>query len=310
MVGRRPADVPCVIEVALNGTTQPDRNPNVPLDPADIVTDALRCLDAGASIVHAHNGVMRLPADEAAELYLEAFAPILAARPDALVYPTIGSGADMAARLAHIEILAGAVPLRIGILDPGTMILGWSDPSGLPDPASYVYVNTYADMEVAIEQCARLRLGPSLAIYEPGFLRNVLAYWRCGHLPRGAMVKLYFGGPSGYFARGEGVTFGLPPTETALDAYLELLALERCDLPWSAAVMGGDLARTPLARAVVERGGHLHVGLEDHHGDRTPTNLELVEEVVALCGEVGRPVATCAEAVEILDLPAPPARAG
>jgi 3-keto-5-aminohexanoate cleavage enzyme len=303
--GTDPSATPCVVEVALNGTTRPERNPHVPLDPADIVADALACIEAGASIVHAHNGVARLPADEAAALYLEAFEPILAARPDALVYPTIGSGADMAGKLAHIERIAARIPLRIGILDPGTMILGWADATGLPDPASFVYVNTYADMEVAIEQCARLRLGPSLAIYEPGFLRNVLAYWRTGHLPRGAMVKLYFGGPSGYFARGEGVTFGLPPTETALDAYLEMLALERCDLPWSAAVMGGDLVRTPLARAVVERGGHLHVGLEDHHGDRTPTNVELVAEVVALCEEVGRPVATCGEAAAVLDLPAP-----
>jgi uncharacterized protein (DUF849 family) len=294
---------PCIIEVAVNGTTRPERNPNVPLAPADIVADSLRCLDAGAGIIHLHNGVMRLPSHEAAALYLEAIGPILAARPGALLYPTIGSGADMAEKLGHFEELVRHVPLRIGIFDPGSMIMGWADATGLPDPASFVYVNTYADMEVAIEQCQRLHLGPSLAVYEPGFLRNVLAYWRHGHLPRGAMVKFYFGGPSGYWARGEGVTFGLPPTEKALDAYLELLDLDGCDLPWSVAVMGGDLIRTPVARLAVERGGHLHLGLEDHHGDRTPTNLELLTEAVDLCADVGRAVATCAQAAEVLDLP-------
>jgi uncharacterized protein (DUF849 family) len=35
----------------------------------------------------------------------------------------------------------------------------------------------------------------------------------------------------------------------------------------------------------------------------TPRNLELVEEAVALAKEVGRPVATPAQAVEILGLP-------
>jgi uncharacterized protein (DUF849 family) len=60
-----------------------------------------------------------------------------------------------------------------------------------------------------------------------------------------------------------------------------------------------------VARAALERGAHLHVGLEDFAGDRTPTNVELVREAVALCADVGRPVATCAEAAAILDLPRP-----
>jgi hypothetical protein len=42
----------------------------------------------------------------------------------------------------------------------------------------------------------------------------------------------------------KGVTFKLPPTVKALDAYLEL---ENCDLPWFSAVVGGDLIDTPNA---------------------------------------------------------------
>jgi uncharacterized protein (DUF849 family) len=53
----------------------------------------------------------------------------------------------------------------------------------------------------------------------------------------------------------------------------------------------------------VERGGHLHVGLEEHSGDRTPTNVDLVREAVALAEDCGRRVATSAEAAELLDLP-------
>ena len=43
---------------------------------------------------------------------------------------------------------------------------------------------------------------------------------------------------------------------------------------------------------------------EDYAGLRAPSNLQLVEEAVALCAEVGRPVASPAEAAKLLDLPA------
>jgi hypothetical protein len=106
-------------------------------------------------------------------------------------------------------------------------------------------------------------------------------------------VKLYFGGDHDYFGR-PGPTFGLPPTRAGLEAYLAML--EGSGLPWSVAVLGGDLLATEIAALALERGGHLHVGIEDYAGTRTPTNEELVREAAALAARVGRPVATCDEA--------------
>src|SRR5918995_1757992 len=137
---------------------------------------------------------------------------------------------------------------------------------------------------------------PSVAIFEPGFLRCVLAWWRAGRLPAGAMVKFYFGGDDGFLSG-----FGLRPTPTALDAYLELL--DGCDVPWAVAVLGGDVLESGIARVAIERGGHLRVGLEDHAGPRQPSNEELVREAVALAEDVGRPVATPDEAAKLLGLP-------
>ena len=116
-----------------------------------------------------------------------------------------------------------------------------------------------------------------MAIFEPGWLRTALTWHHAGRLPKGAMVKLYFGGDFGYLTSGGqhgGATFGLPPTVAALDAYCELL--DGCELPWSVAVIGGDLIASPIARLALERGAHLHVGLEDYAGERQPTNVELV----------------------------------
>ena len=98
-----------------------------------------------------------------------------------------------------------------------------------------------------------------------------------------------------------GAPFGLPPTATAFAAYLEVLG--DCDVPWAVSLVGGDIVASEVARLALERGGHLHLGIEFYGGPRTPTNVELIGEAVALCKEVGRPVATPDEAAAILRLP-------
>jgi uncharacterized protein (DUF849 family) len=292
--------LPVILEAAINGETSPERNPHVPRKPAEIVTDALRCLDAGASLLHAHADDIRAIGREAADLYLAAWRKVLAARPDTLWYPTLTTSRDPAHALRHVEILAREIGLRIAAVDPGSTNIGGPDADGLP--VGVVYANAYPEIRAGFETCARLRLGPSLAIYEPGFLRTALAFYRAGRLPEGAMVKLYFGGDYGLFALRKGVSFGLPPTRHALLAYLDML--EGCDLPWSVSVWGGDLLDTEIAREALERGGHLHVGLEEHFDpERKPTNEELVREAAELVARVGRPLATPAQAAALLGLP-------
>ncbi len=251
-------------------------------------------------MIHAHTDDIMKTGREAAESYLAAWRPILTERPDTLWYPTLAGGTDMAESIMHIDLLADEIGLRLGLCDPGSTNIGGPDHEGLP--IGIVYSNSYEDTRLCLSQCERLRIGPSLAIYEPGWLRTTLAFHRAGKLPAGAMVKLYFGGDYGLFGTKPGVSFGLAPTEHALLAYLDLL--EGTDLPWSVSVWGGDLFDTPIARLALERGGHLHVGLEEHfHPEHKPTNEEIIQQAVALIEEVGRPVASIAESARILGLP-------
>jgi uncharacterized protein (DUF849 family) len=298
---------PVIIEVAL--TTRPDRNPTAPASLDDTIEQGLACIDAGASIVHMHLPDLKVPAHEATAQYLECFRPWLARDPDVLCLPTNGWGDTIEERFAHQFLLHDAGALRLAFVDPGATVFGWPGPDGAPAADGIVYAFNYDAMSYAIDQGMARGMGMHFAIFEPGWLRNVTAYWRAGRLSPGSFVKFYFGGPYGVLARGRGVTFGLPPTSTALAAYREILELDGCDLPWFSAVVGGDLAETPVARATVEQGGHLRVGLEDHAGDRAPSNVELVREAVALCDEVGRPVATPAQTIDILGLPARAAHA-
>ncbi len=290
---------PVIIEAAINGGTPKSRNPNTPRSIDEIVAEALACIAVGAAIVHNHNDepVIGAPVHAAAP-YLEAYARIRERHPNAILYPTMGGGTlggaarvPMAERYSHVEALAAAGHLRVGLVDPGSVDLGGLDRDGLPAAVDAVYVNTYADTRYMIERCAAHRLGPSVSIFEPGFLRLALGYHAKGALPRGALIKLYFGGGR--------PGFGLPPTLPSLEAYLALL--EGSGLPWSVAVLGGDVLNT-IAEEALRRGGHLRVGLEDYAGPRTPRNVELVQEAVALVHRLGLHPATIAEAAEILGL--------
>jgi 3-keto-5-aminohexanoate cleavage enzyme len=276
--------VPVIIEVAINGAA-----PDAPRLPHEISDTALACFDAGAAIVHNHIDVMGGDADTVAARYREGWDPVLAVRPDALLYPTINGIGSVEERYNHIAPLAETGGLRIGVSDPGSVNLG----------PRFAYVNSGEDIEYQWSLCERHHLVPTLAIFEPGFLRAALSYWRAGKYPAGTMIRFYFGGDAND-ADG-GFWFGLPPTETSLDAYLAML--DGCPLPWSVAVLGGDIFETELPALAVERGGHLRVGLEDHKG-RAVTNQELVAEAVKAVEQSGRPVASCAETATMLGLAA------
>lgn len=287
---------PLVIEAAINGATPRALSPHVPRSVDEIVDDACACLAAGAAVVHNHNDEGLLQARHASAPYAAAWRRILARHPDAVLYPTMGSGGphtNIRERYAHVEELAEQGVLRMSLIDPGSVSLGGLDAQGLPAPVELVYQNSFADARHMVDVCCARGLAAHVSIFEPGFLRVALAYQRAGRLPP-AKIQLYFGGPA--------LPFGLPPTEASLDAYLAML--EGSGLPWMVGVIGGDVAATPLPRLAIERGGHVRVGLEDYVGPRQPRNVELVAEIEALARRLGRPLATSAEAAGLFGVSA------
>ncbi|MBV8951472.1 MAG: 3-keto-5-aminohexanoate cleavage protein [Actinobacteria bacterium] len=294
------SDRPVIIEAALNGVTRKDRNRNVPVTPEELAEDAIRCIDAGATVVHTHSHDMSAPPEQNAEAYAQAYRAVLAERPDAILYPTSGLGPTIADRYAHIVLLAEWGLIRAGFADTGSVNLGGAAADGRPPDSEYVYTNSFHDIRYKLETCARLGIGPSIACFEPGFLRVVLAYDDAGRLPVGTLVKFYLSGGGYLGAPGAAPLWGAPPTREALELYVSMIA-DRT-IPWAVAVLGGSLLDTPVAALALERGGHLRVGLEDDQ-DGGP-NVDAVRRAAKLCADAGRPVATASEAAGILGLPA------
>jgi len=284
---------PVIIEVALNGATRPATQPHVPISPEQIAASGVACVEAGASIVHQHDDLRAIRAagggpDAMGALGLAAYAGLLSAHPEVLVYPTANFlGSTIHQRWDHHRVLAermpaaGLGPLRMGLVDPGTVTLG-----------SYVYGFTPDEVAYKWNSCRELGLGASIACFTPAYVDAVLAEHSRRGLPPWSLVKFYL---------SDG--FGLPPTVESLDRYVSMLA--GSGLPWAVAVLGGDVVGAGLAAAAIERGGHVRVGLEDFASTsgRQPTNTELVAEVAELARRSGRGVATCTATTRILQLP-------
>lgn len=272
-----------IIEAAINGSTTKTVNPHVPRAPEEIAQCALECLDRGAAIVHNHNDEPNVggPAKHDPEPYAEAWAEILARRPDALLHPTVrGMSADapIEHRYSHLDRLFDKGLLPMASADPGVVAIG-----------PIVYGNTADDIAYMFEWCRTRDVLVHVSVFEAGFLRAVLAHLRAGTLPSRVKIQLYF---------GDALPFGLPPTPASLDAYLAML--DGTGLPWMVGVMGGDVLSSGMAARAVELGGHIRVGLEDFHGRTTPRNQDLVAAAVDLVRSLSCEVATSDQARQIL----------
>ena len=288
-----------IFEVAINGETRKVRNPGVPRLPHEIAADGIACLAGGAGMIHNHIDDPYLEGDAAADEYGLGWSGILASDPGAILCPTMAASADIEGRIAHFAACRSRYGARMAPLDPGSMNMPVSGGSAT-SAKMLSYINSYETIASVLAELGKLGLGASIGIYEPGFLRAAVAFHRAGKLPKGSFVKFYFFGGRNYFDGGECVGFGLEPSASALEAYLEIIG--DSGLPWAAAVVGGCVFSSGKARLALERGGHIRLGLEDFAGDRPPSNQELLGELVGLAGSLGRSPTGSAGTARILGL--------
>ncbi|GAC1598479.1 MAG: 3-keto-5-aminohexanoate cleavage protein [Acidimicrobiales bacterium] len=283
---------PLIIEAAINGSTSKDTNPNVPRSVDEIVTAAIACLDAGASIVHNHNDepVFGEPSVHSPDPYEQAWRRIWHNHPGLLLHPTTSGerSAGIEVRFSHIAELHRRGSLTMATADAGCFTGAFDAADG---PISLPIFGNSAD-EVAwiFRWCRDVDLPVHVSIFEPGFLRLVLAHLKAGSLPRHTKIQLYFG--------GQPALFGLPATRASFDAYAAMLT--DAHLPWMVGVLWGDVIGTGIAESAIRAGGHVRVGLEDYLGPDQPRNEDLVSKVAGLAHELGRRPAGADEAVQVL----------
>ena len=254
-----------------------EMNPAVPYTVEEIVREAKSAYDAGAAIVHLH--VRRddgTPTQDKAR-FKECIDAILKVIPDVILIPSTGGAVGMTAeeRLQPTEL-----PIEMATLDCGTCNFG-----------DEVFENTMPMMRDFGKRMMENNIKPEYECFEMGHLDTALAMVKKGQMP-GHPMQINF-------------VLGVPGCTAATVPNLCWLVQNiPSDATWCATGVGRS--EFPLAAAAIAMGGHVRVGFEDNlyieKGVLAKSNGELVEKVVRIAKELGREIATPAEARRILGL--------
>ncbi|MDO9599047.1 MAG: 3-keto-5-aminohexanoate cleavage protein [Azoarcus sp.] len=285
---------PVVIEVAISAVVANTGGKEPTTE--NIVNDAKACIAAGAGIIHCHHDFALSRADSIAQC-IAINKGILQEHPKTLIYPGFLPGSTFDERMGHLEPMYEAGVLTMFAFDPGLSLHGRADEQGLMT-RSVSNGATFEEATTMVERGHRYGAPSSLGIFEPGALRWVRSFGAASKFVPGTVVKLYFPGNNAWGASGAPSTFGLPPSKAALEMYLSLL--EGSGVPWVVSILGGSILDTDLPRYILERGGHLRVGIEDPLKKVDLTSVEMIQAVIDLANQVGRPVARTTDALAVL----------
>jgi 3-keto-5-aminohexanoate cleavage enzyme len=290
---------PVIIELRCNETAYKTDRPRLPYAPEEIVRDAVEAREAGASILHWH---ARDPAsgepDNDVELYKEVYRGVRE-NTDLFLHPTLGyiTQMDVRERVRHVLAVSDDPALRVDLapVDCGSVNVDYWDPQKKDFATKdLVYYNPRGRLEGTLSVFQKNGVRASAVCWNVGQMRTACCFREMGLLPEPTIWELVF--------TGEVMPEGTAPSMHALLAMVEQVPEGE---PWTVICWNGDV--THLAAWAITLGGHVSIGLGDHHYDRfgTPTNADLVRRVAEMAETLGRPVATPGQTRELLGLPTP-----
>ena len=250
-----------------------EQTPHVPITPAEIAGEARRAHAAGASIVHVHGRNPDGSPTQKRSVFGEIIDRVREAT-DLIVQVSTGGAAGMTAeeRLEPLDCEPDMATLTLGTLNFGREV--FSNPLDL--------------VERFAREIRSRRIRPEVEIFDSGMLPTA-----------DRLVDQELLADPLHYDFVMGVPGGIAATPANL---LHLAGQVRRHASWTVAGMGRH--QLPMATLAILMGGHVRVGFEDNvyytRGVLASSNAQLVERVVRLAHELGREVATPAEARKIL----------
>ncbi|MBY6091195.1 3-keto-5-aminohexanoate cleavage protein [Maritimibacter alkaliphilus] len=270
---------PCIICCAITGSLpQKSDNPAVPITVPEQVESMQEAWEAGAAICHAHvrndDGTTSSDPEKFAALKegLEKHCPGLI-----IQFSTGGrSGAG--------QTRGGMLPLKP---DMASLSVGSNN---FP---TRVYENPPDLVAWLASEMKTYGIRPEVEAFDLSHIHQAAKMFKDGRLPDSPYVQFVMG-----------VKNAMPVDRDVFDYYIATMKRLLPDSEWCAAGIGKD--QITLNDWAVSSGGHARAGLEDNiRLDRdtlAPSNAALIKRITDLCEKYERPVATTAQAREMLGL--------
>ncbi|KPP84265.1 MAG: hypothetical protein HLUCCO07_08570 [Rhodobacteraceae bacterium HLUCCO07] len=270
---------PCIICVAITGSVpQKADNPAVPITIDEQVESTHAAFEAGASIAHCHvrmeDGTPTSDPERFARLKegLEKHCPGMI-----IQFSTGGRSGAGAER-------GGMLPLRP---DMASLTVGSNN---FP---TRVYENPPDLVAWLASEMTKYDITPEIEAFDLSHIHQAVMMKQAGLLPGKLYVQFVMG-----------VKNAMPADKDVFDYYVKTMERLAPEAEWCAAGIGRH--QIEVNEWCIAAGGHTRTGLEDNvRLDRerlAPSNAALVEQAVALCERYERPVASVAQAREMLGL--------
>jgi 3-keto-5-aminohexanoate cleavage enzyme len=252
-------------------------NSAVPYTVEEMVREAKLAYEAGAAVIHVHVREDDGTPTQDRERFRVVMDAIRKELPDVIMIPSTGGATGMTPeeRLQPTELMP-----EMATLDCGTCNFG-----------DDVFENTMPTMRAFGKRMIENNIKPEYECFEIGHLATVLNMAKKGEVPGAPMQFNFVLGVAGC-------------TPATVDNLAFLVSKIPAGSTWT--VTGVGRSAWAMAAAGIVMGGNVRVGFEDNvylgKGHKAASNGELVAKVVRLAKELGREIATPAEAREILGL--------
>jgi 3-keto-5-aminohexanoate cleavage enzyme len=254
-----------------------EHNPAVPYTVEEMVREAKSAYEAGASIIHLHVRYDDGTPTQDKERFKAIIDAIRKEIPDVILQPSTGGAVGMTndERLQPTELNP-----EMATLDCGTLNFGGDE----------IFENTENTIKYFGQRMIERGIKPELEVFDKSMIDMALRLHKKGFINKPMHFDFVMGVNGGI--SGELRDFVFLRGSIPADATYTVAGIGRYEFP--------------LAMAAIIDGGHVRVGFEDNvylsKGVLAKSNGELVAKVVRMAKELGREIATPAEAREILGL--------
>jgi uncharacterized protein (DUF849 family) len=270
---------PCIISVAITGSVPRKKdNPALPVTIPEQVESTHQAYEAGASLVHLHVRDENENSSSDPERFARLQEGIRKHCPDIIIqFSTGGRGRAMEQRGSMLHLRPDMASLATGSVNFPTIVY--------ENPPDFVRGLAKAMLDLGIK--------PEIEVFDLAMLYNTADLVKEGLIAPPPHVQFVFG-----------VKHALPARREILEFEVAQLKQHLPDATWTAAGIGRH--QLEVNHWALELGGHCRTGLEDNiRWDKdtlAASNAQLVGRVAELCGRYERPVATPAQARQLLGL--------